>query len=468
MMDSTDVLVIGGGPGGYTAAIRTAQRGRAVTLVDKGGLGGTCLNHGCIPSKALLTASNLVAEMETASEMGIYTEPYVDFGEMMAWKDDVVTRLTGGVETLCEANGVSLASGTARFIDERTAAITSADGTVDEIKFDNAIVATGSRPIELQGLSFDDDPILSSKQALDLETVPQSLAIIGAGYIGMELSSVFAKLGTDVTVIEMESDVLPGYDSELTEPVKSRAEVFGVDFEFGHVATNWEPNDNGGVTLYTEDRDGTENDITAERILVAVGREPVVESLDLEVVGIEPTDRGFLETDDRTRTDRGHIFAVGDIAGEPMLAHKASAEGIVAAETIAGNDASLNYTAIPTAVFVDPEIATVGVGKEQANSMDIDTIVGAFPFNANGRSLTLSEEEGFVRVVADGENHELLGAQIVGPDASELIGELGLAIEAGMCLEDLAETVHMHPTLSEAVMEACENALGQAIHTLNR
>ncbi|MEF8778825.1 MAG: dihydrolipoyl dehydrogenase, partial [Natronomonas sp.] len=434
MMDSTDVLVIGGGPGGYTAAIRTAQRGRDVTLVDKGGLGGTCLNHGCIPSKALLTASNLVAEMETASEMGIYTEPYVDFGEMMAWKGDVVTRLTDGVETLCEANGVSLASGTARFIDERTAAITSTDGTVDEIEFDNAIVATGSRPMELQGLSFDDDPILNSKQALGLETVPRSLAIIGAGYIGMELSSVFAKLGTDVTVIEMESDVLPGYDSELTEPVKSRAEAFGVDFEFGHVATNWEPNDNGGVTLYTEDRDGVENDITAERILVAVGREPVVESLDLEAVGIEPTDRGFLETDDRTRTDRGHIFAVGDIAGEPMLAHKASAEGIVAAETIAGNDASLNYAAIPAAVFVDPEIATVGVGKEQANSMGIDPIVGSFPFNANGRSLTLSEEEGFVRVVADGENHELLGAQIVGPDASELIGELGLAIEAGMCL----------------------------------
>jgi dihydrolipoamide dehydrogenase len=467
MMDSTDVLVIGGGPGGYTAAIRTAQRGRAVTLVDKGGLGGTCLNHGCIPSKALLTASNLVAELETASEMGIYTEPYVDFGEMMAWKDEVVTQLTGGVETLCEANGVSLASGTARFIDERIAAITSADGTVDEIEFDNAIVATGSRPIELGGLSFDDDPILNSKQALGLETVPRSLAIIGAGYIGMELSSVFAKLGTDVTVIEMESDVLPGYDSELTEPVKSRAEAFGVDFEFGHVATDWEWND-GGVTLYTEDRDGTENDIKAERILVAVGREPVVESLDLEAVGIEPTDRGFLETDDRMRTDRDHVFAVGDIAGEPMLAHKASAEGIVAAETIAGNDASLDYATVPTAVFVDPEIATVGLSKEQARSTGIDTIVGAFPFNANGRSLTLSEEEGFVRVVADGESHELLGAQIVGPDASELIGELGLAIEAGMGLEDLAETVHMHPTLSEAVMEACENALGQAIHTLNR
>ncbi|MDS0476976.1 dihydrolipoyl dehydrogenase [Natrinema sp. 1APR25-10V2] len=467
-MAAVDVLVIGGGPGGYTAAIRAAQRGCDVTLVEREGVGGTCLNHGCIPSKALLNASNLVTDLESASEMGIYAEPFVDVGEMVEWKDDVVDQLTGGVEKLCRANGVSVRDGTARFTSDHTVDITANDGTVEELEFEHAIVATGSRPMSVPGFSFEDESILNSRQALALEAAPRSLAVVGAGYIGMELSTVFAKLGTDVTVIEMEDDVLPGYESDLSRPVKRRAESLGVDLQFGQVAVEWSRSNDGTVDLHTEDADGNEYETAAERILVAIGREPVSDTLDIEAAGVEPTDRGFLDTDDRMRTDRDHVLAVGDVAGEPMLAHKAVAEGLVAAEVASGGDAALNSAAIPTAVFVDPEIATVGLTEAQARDADYSPVVGEFPFNASGRALTLAETDGFVRVVAGEDTGRILGAQIVGPEASELIGELGLAVETGMTPEDVAGTVHMHPTLSEGVMEACENALGQAIHTLNR
>ncbi|OLZ39153.1 dihydrolipoyl dehydrogenase [Natrinema saccharevitans] len=467
-MVATDVLVIGGGPGGYSAAIRAAQRDCHVTLVDRDGIGGTCLNNGCIPSKALLTASNLVTEFESASRMGIYAEPFVEVGEMISWKNEVVDQLTGGVETLCKANGVTLREGTARFMGDHTAEITSGDGSPTELEFENAIVATGSRPMELPEFPFDADPILNSRQALALETAPRSLVVVGAGYIGTELATVFAKLGTDVTVIEMEDDVLPGYESDLTRPVKERAESVGVDFRFGQVAADWTRADDGTVTLSTDGTNGNSLEMTAEKFLVAIGREPVSDTLDLESVGVAPTDGGFLETDDRMRTSRDHVFAVGDVAGEPMLAHEAIAEGLVAAEVASGGDAALRDAAIPTAVFVDPEIATVGLTEAEARDAGHSPVVGEFSFDASGRALTLSETDGFVRVVAGEDGGRLLGAQIAGPEASELIGELGLAVETGLTLEDVAGTVHMHPTLSEAVMEACENALGRAIHTLNR
>lgn len=467
-MSATDVLVVGGGPGGYAAAIRAAQRDCDVTLVERDGVGGTCLNHGCIPSKALVTASNLVTDLEDASRMGIYAEPFVDVGELIDWKDDVVARLTDGVATLCEANGVAVREGTARFVDDHTVEITT-DDTLSELAFESAIIATGSRPMGLPGFSSGDEPILNSRQVLALEEAPRSLAVVGAGYIGMELSTVFAKLGTDVTVIEMEDTVLPEYESDLTRPVKRRAESVGVDFRFGHAAVEWSRNDDDGtVTLTTEDADGASAETIAERVLVAIGREPVTETLDLESISLEPSERGFLETDDQMRTTRDHVFAVGDVAGEPMLAHEAVAEGLVAAEVAAGGDAELNRAAVPTAVFVDPEIATVGVTAAEARDAGHSPVVGEFPFDASGRALTIAETEGFVRVVADGDDGRLLGAQIVGPDAAELIGELGVAVEAGLTLEDIATTVHMHPTLSEAIMEASENALGRAIHTLNR
>jgi dihydrolipoamide dehydrogenase len=480
----TDVLVIGAGPGGYVAAIRAGQLGLDTTLVEKDAYGGTCLNHGCIPSKAMISASDLAHGAAHAREMGIYADVSVEMDELTEWKDGVVSQLTGGVEKLCKANGVNLIEGRAEFKDENTARIVhGGEGQGSEsVEFEHAIVATGSRPIEIPGFGFDDEPVLDSRQALALDDVPASLVVVGAGYIGMELSSVFAKLGTDVTVVEMLDSVMPGYEDDLVRPVKQRAEELGIDFHFGQAAKEWRPNadveqraDGGegtdaanGITVVTEDQDGETTEFDAEKVLVAVGRQPVTDTLDLEAVGLEPNDDGFLDTDDRARTDVDHIYAIGDVAGEPMLAHKGSKEGAVATEVIAGEPSALDYQAVPAAVFTDPEIGTVGMTQAEAEDAGFSPAVGKFPFQTSGRALTTGHSEGFVRIVADEETGFILGAQIVGPEASELIAELGLAVEMGATLEDVASTIHTHPTLGEAVMEAAEHALGHAIHTLNR
>ncbi|WP_247730575.1 dihydrolipoyl dehydrogenase [Halovivax limisalsi] len=478
----TDVLVIGAGPAGYVAAIRAGQLDLDVTLVEKDAYGGTCLNYGCIPSKAMITATDVAHEAGNAEEMGIHAEPAIDLAGMVGWKDDVVDQLTGGVEKLCKANGVSLMEGTATFADENTVRVShSGEGQGSEsVQFEHAIVATGSRPIRIPGFDFADDPVLSSRQALALETVPESLVLVGAGYIGMELAGVFAKLGTDVTVVEMLDDALPGYPDDLTRPVKERAEELGIDFHFGYSAAEWQ--DLGdGIRVVAEPAEAVAGDggsaetveaealeLDTEKVLVAVGRQPVSDTLDLEAAGIETDDRGFIQTDDRARSDVEHIFAVGDVAGEPMLAHKGSYEGQVAAEVIAGEPSAIDYQAMPAVVFTDPEIATVGMTEDEAEDAGFEPIVGKFPFRASGRALTTGHADGFVKIVADEESEFVLGASVVGPEASELLGELGLAVELGATLEDVAGTIHAHPTLSESVMEAAENALGHAIHTLNR
>ncbi|MGB9965609.1 dihydrolipoyl dehydrogenase [Halobacterium hubeiense] len=465
----TDVLVVGGGPGGYVAAIRAAQHDLDVTLVERDAYGGTCLNYGCIPSKAFITATDLAHDAGDAEAMGVKADPEIDAAAMADWKDDVVDQLTGGVEKLCKANGVNLVDGTAAFEDEHTARIAhggSGQG-METVEFEHAIVATGSRPIEVPGFAFEDDPVWSSRDALAAEAFPDDLVVVGAGYIGMELSTTFAKAGTDVTVVEMLDDVLPGYDSRLTDVVKARAEALGIDFQFGEGAAGWEGED-GNVTVTTETEAGEESTYDAEKVLVAVGREPVTDTLELDAIGLEPNENGFLETDEQARTDVENVFAVGDVAGEPMLAHKASKEGVVAAEVIAGEPAALDYQAVPKVVFTDPEIATVGMTEAEAAGAGFDPVVGEMPFRANGRSLTTGNDDGFVRIVAGGDAGFVLGAQIVGPEASELVAEVTLAIEMGATLADVASTIHTHPTLSEAVMEAAEHAQGQAIHTLNR
>ncbi len=465
----TDLLVIGAGPGGYVAAIRAGQLDLDVTLVDEEHWGGACLNHGCIPSKALISATDVAHEARTAEELGVHADPAIDLSRMMDWKEDVVDQLTGGVEQLCEANGVNLLEGRAEFADENSVRVVhGGEGQgAETIEFEHAIVATGSRPIEIPGFDFDDDPVLDSRQALALERVPKNLVVVGAGYIGMELSTVFAKMGTDVTVVEMLDSVLPGYPDDLSRPVARRAEELGIDLHFGEAASEWEDRVEG-VRVLTEDEDGEEHAYDAEKVLVAVGREPVTDTADLQAAGLEPNEDGFVETDDRARTDRDHIFAIGDVAGEPMLAHKAMAEGEVAAEVVAGEPAALDYQAIPAAVFTDPEIGTVGMTADEATEVGFEPVVGRFPFQANGRALTTGDPEGFVKVVADDETGFVLGGQVVGPEASELIAELTLAIEMGATVEDVAATIHTHPTLGEAVLGAAENALGRAIHTLNR
>ncbi|MFB6131199.1 MAG: dihydrolipoyl dehydrogenase [Salinigranum sp.] len=466
----TEVLVIGAGPGGYVAAIRAAQRGLDTTLVEKDAYGGVCLNYGCIPSKAYITAADLAYDAGHAEDMGIHADPAVDLAGMRGWKDGVVDQLTGGVEKLCKANGVNLMAGEARFVDEHTARVAhGGEGQGSEtVEFEHAIVATGSRPIQIPNFEFSDDPVVDSRGALALDAVPERLVVVGAGYIGMELSTVFAKLGADVTVVEMLDDVLPGYESDVARIVRRRAEELGIEFHFGQQASGWREASDGGIVVTTADEDGEEYSYPADRVLVAVGRQPVTDTLDLENAGLSTDDRGFLETDEQGRTALDHVFAIGDVAGEPMLAHKASKEGIVAAEAIAGEPAALDSQAIPAAVFTDPEIGTVGMTEAEAEEAGFDPVVGKFPFRASGRALTTNHAEGFVRVVADGDEGFLLGAQIVGPEASELIAEVTLAVELGATLEDVSSTIHTHPTLSEAVMEATENALGQAIHTLNR
>jgi len=460
----TELLVIGGGPGGYVAAIRGAQLDLDVTLVEKDTYGGTCLNHGCIPSKALVSATDVAHAAGSAEHMGVHADPAIDVQGMVSWKDKLVRKLTKGVEHLCADAGVNLIEGRAEFAGHDTARVVhDGEGEGSEsISFEHAIIATGSRPIEIPGFEFDGERILSSRQVLSLDSAPDSMLVVGGGYIGMELATVFQKVGTDVTVLEQLPDALPTYEDDVTEVVRDRAEKLGVDFQFGHRATGWEE-DGNGLVVTTESDDGEER-FAAETCLVAVGRRPVTETLNLGETDIETTDDGIIQTDSTARTSVEHIFAVGDVAGEPMLAHKAFKEGEVAAEVVAGEPAALDYQAMPAAVFTDPEIGSVGMTEAEAEDAGFTPAVGQMPLRASGRALTVDDTDGFVRVVADAESGFVLGGQIVGPDASEMVAELALAIEMGATLEDVAATVHIHPTLSEAVHEAVKGAAGHSIH----
>jgi dihydrolipoamide dehydrogenase len=462
----TEILIVGAGPGGYVAAIRCAQLGMDVTLADAEHVGGACLNYGCIPSKALISATNRVDDVTDVEEMGIYADPYVDLSELVDWKDGVVDRLTRGIESLCRAQGITIVEGRISFVDEHRADVEGADD-LKAVDFETAIVATGSRPMEVPGFSFEDAPVLDSRQALALEEIPERLVVVGAGYIGMELSGVFAKLGVDVTVVEMLDSVLPTYPDELSDPVRDRMEELGVSFHFGQRASEWRASDDG-IVVVTEDRDGVTSEFDADRVLVAVGRVPTADTLDLDAVGIEPNDDGTIPVDEDQRTSVENLFAIGDVAGEPMLAHAASHEGLIAAERIAGNGEGSPYATVPAVVFTEPEIVTVGLSDAAAADRSQSTVTGEFPLRASGRALTTGHTEGFVRLVADAESHEVLGGAVVGLDASELSGELTLAVDTGRTLEELAATIHAHPTLSEAIMEAAGNALGRPIHTNNR
>jgi len=460
----TEVLVIGAGPGGYVAAIRAGQLGLDATLVEKEAYGGVCLNHGCIPSKALVSAAGLAERAASAGEMGVDAEVSTDLARMGEWKDGVVDRLTGGVRQLCRANGVNLVEGRAEFVDASTVTVHGTDAP-DRITFDHAVLATGSRPVELPGFEFSAEPVWNSRQALAAERAPGRLLVVGAGYIGMELSTVYAKLGSDVTVVEMLDHVLPGYEDDVAAVVRERAEELGVGFHFGEAASSWTRTDDG-VRVTTETEDGRESAYDVDRVLVAAGREPVTDTVGLANAGLEPGEGGFVETTAEGRTAVDSVYAVGDVAGEPLLAHAASKEGILAVHDIAGEPLEGGDWIVPAAVFTDPEIATVGLTEAEAEAAGFDPVVGEMPFRASGRALTAGETDGFVRVVG-GSDGALLGAQVVGPDASELVGELTFAIRQRATLHDVAETVHVHPTLSEAVMEAAEHALGRAIHTSN-
>jgi dihydrolipoamide dehydrogenase len=460
----TQAVVIGAGPAGYVAAIRLGQLGLAPVLIDKGELGGTCLNVGCIPSKALISASKLVQQLSDAEVMGITCEGvHVDLGQMMRWKDGIVSKLTGGVAQLVKGQGGRILRGRALFTGPKTLSVDGPEGP-QTVRFEHAIIATGSVPSTIPGFEFDGRHVVSSTEALTWTTAPKRLVVIGGGYIGMELGGVWQRLGSEVTVVEFEDRVLPAFDKDLARPVIKRFQAQGGTLMAATRARGFRAV-KGGVEVEVESRkDSKRMTISADVILLTVGRRPLSAGLGLERAGVAVDAKGFIAVDGAQRTNVPHIFAVGDVAGEPMLAHKGSKEGEVAAEVIAGRPSAFDVATVPAVVFTDPEIATVGMTEGEAKAAGFVPKVARFSFAGNGRALSLNDAEGFVRLVACAETERLLGAQIVGPEASNLIAELGLAIEMGALVSDVGLTIHAHPTLAEAVMEAANAVSGHAIH----
>jgi len=458
----TDLLVLGGGPGGYVAAIRAAQLGLDVTLVDRDGLGGVCLNRGCIPSKALITMSHHAYQAPRLGAMGIHVDGVrVDMPALQAWKQGVVDKLVDGVRGLLEAGGVAVVKGTAQFTSPHEVRV-QAEFESQRIHFKQAIIATGSRPVEIPPLPFDHELVGDSTDALAWPEVPKRLCVVGGGYIGLELGTTYRKLGSEVTVLEATGGLLPGTDPGLVRVVARRLKDLGVRVELNAMATGVRREGSGGVV--TAKGAAGEIEVAADRVLVTVGRAPLSDNIGLELTGIQPDARGFIAVDAQRRTSVPHIFAIGDVAGGPLLAHKASHEGKVAAEVAAGHPAGFDVRFVPAVIYTDPEIATVGLTEAQAKEKGYQVATGRFPFAALGRALTTGEADGFGQVVADAATGELLGLHIVGPEASNLIAEGALALEMYATLTDVAETIHAHPTLPEVIMEAAEGALGRPIH----
>ncbi|HEY8595183.1 MAG TPA: dihydrolipoyl dehydrogenase [Devosiaceae bacterium] len=456
------VLVIGGGPGGYVTAIRAGQLGLDTVVVDMGPVGGTCLNVGCIPSKALIEAAGAFhaasEDSRAVSPFGLSVEkPALDFRKTMEWKEGIVGRLTGGVASLLKRHKVRTIHGKATMRDGKTAVVETDTETVT-IHAEHVVIAAGSVPVELPGLPFG-GKVISSTGALALREVPKALAVVGAGYIGLELGMAYARLGSKVTVIEAIDRVLPGYDAELTRPLAKSLADLGVEVLLGARANGLGEDGDLVVTL----TDGSARAIAAQKVLVAVGRRPRTDGWGLEGLDLAMTGP-FVRIDERCATSMRNVWAVGDITGEPMLAHRAMAQGEMVAEIIAGARRSFEPLAIPAICFTSPEIVSVGVSPDAARDAGYEIITAHFPFAANGRALTRGSDEGMVRVVARADNHLVLGMAAVGHEVSELAGAFAMAIEMGARLEDLAAIIQAHPTQAEAIREVAARALGHPVH----
>ena len=456
------VLVLGAGPGGYIAAIRAGQLGLDTVIVDGQAPGGTCLNVGCIPSKAMIHAAD---EFEKAthfagtSPIGVsVSNPSIDLARTVEWKDGIVKRLNGGVAGLLRKNKVKLVEGWGRMNDGKTCTVATDTGE-QTIVAEHVIVATGSEPVELPFLKFN-DKVISSTEALSLDQVPGDLVVVGGGYIGLELGIAMRKMGANVTVVEAMDRILPQYDAELTKPVMKKLEALGVKVLLNTKALG---EDADQIGLKVELSEGSEDTIKADKILVTVGRRPKTQGWGLVEMDLT-MDGKFVRIDDQCKTSMRNVWAIGDVTGEPMLAHRAMAQGEMVAEIIAGENRSFDKVAIPAVCFTDPEVVVVGLSPDEAKAAGYETKVGLFPFQANGRSMTMEAEEGFVRIVARADNHLVLGVQAVGGGVSELSAGFALALEMGATLEDIAGTIHAHPTQSEAVQEAALKALGHALH----
>jgi dihydrolipoyl dehydrogenase len=460
-----DALVIGSGTGGYPAAIRLGQLGVKTLIVEKDKVGGVCLNVGCIPSKALIHAAKTFDKTKNhLQEIGISIPgaPRIDMAAMLKWKDGVVHKLTSGVRQLLKGNHADLLEGEASFVSPREVDVKKRGGDTVRVEAKSVVVATGSKPIQIPGFNFDRKRVIDSTDALSLPEVPRRLVVVGGGYIGIELGTVYAKLGSKVTVVEALPQILTGIDADCVRVVAQKLKKLGVEVVLGAQAKGWdEKGDRAVLSLAT-------GSIDCDTILVTVGRRPVTEGLGLDRIGVKLDPRGFVLTDKQMRTNVPGVYAVGDCCLGPMLAHKAVREGEVAAEVIAGKRAEFDARTIPAVVFSDPEIATTGLTEEQAAAAGRKVKIGKYPFAALGRALSVNDTDGFVKLVADATTQEVLGMHVVGGNASDLISEGALAIEMGAFLHDLSLTIHPHPTLPEAVMEAAAAALGEAIHIINR
>lgn len=458
-------IVIGAGPGGYPCGIRLGQLGVKTLVVEKEFWGGVCLNVGCIPSKALITAAKRVDEIAHASTMGIEVsgDVQINMGKLQGWKSSVVKKLTGGVKQLLQANGADHMIGTARLAGDNEVVVTTAEGE-KRYTADNIVIATGSRPIEIPGFAYADEPVLDSTKALALEEVPQRLVVIGGGYIGLELGGMYARLGSEVTVVEMTPGLLPGFDADATKVIARSLKKAGVKTLFKTKALGWSATDDG-IAVKVEGPKG-EDTIPADKVLVTVGRFPNSEDLGLDAAGVE-LDGRFIKTDNQRRTNKPHIFAVGDVTCQPMLAHKATYEGELVAEIIAGHNRVYDARTVPAVVFTEPEIAVAGLDEAAAREQ-YEVKVGKVPYAAVGRALTTGESDGFFKVIVKADDHTILGITICGSHASDLISEAALAIEMHAEALDVGLTIHPHPTLGEGVMEAAKAAIGEAIHIVNR
>ena len=459
-----DTVVIGSGPGGYVAAIRAAQLGQKVAIIEKDSIGGTCLNVGCIPSKALITAGHRYQQALDSEIFGISTKDVkLDFAKTQAWKNDkVVSQLTSGVEMLLKKNGVEIIKGAAYFNDAEHLRVLT-DESAQSYSFNHAIIATGSRPIEIKGFKFG-GRIIDSTGVLALEKVPKKLVVIGGGYIGSELAGAYANLGSEVTILEGLPTILANFDADMVRLVTTAFKKKGINIVTSAMAKN--AVDNGDDVTVTYEANGKEESITADYVLVSVGRRPNTDDMGLESTGIKMLDRGMIEIDNQCRTSVPSIFAIGDVVPGLALAHKASYEAKVAAGAISGEATAIDYVAIPAVSFTDPEIASVGLTQNEAKEQGIDVTVAKFPYAATGRALSLNEGSGFIRIISAKKTDVVLGAQVAGYSASDIIAELTLAIEARMVLQDISLTIHSHPSLSEMVMDTTELAEGLPIHTL--
>lgn len=459
-----EVVVLGAGPGGYPAAFEAADKGKKVILVnDDVAPGGVCLNRGCIPSKALLHVAKLLNESKEAAEWGIkFAEPEVDLDKLREFKNGVVTGLTGGIRSLCKARKVELVEARGSFLNSHTMELKYKDGSTGKLTFDIAIVATGSLPAMPGIFDIGDERVMDSTGALELKDVPKKLLVIGGGYIGLEMGSVYAALGSEVTVVEMTDGLLPGADRDLVKPLQKRLSHQLKSIYLSTKVNSLKATDEG-IVAELEGADAPA-EMTFDRVLVSVGRRPNAGNIGLEKTKVKVTDKGFIEVNKRQQTSDPSIYAIGDVAGEPMLAHKATREAKVAVDVILGEPAEFDCIAIPAVVFTDPELAWCGITEAEAQRDERDVTVVRFPWAASGRAQTLARTEGLTKLIFDTKTERILGMGIVGPGAGEMIAEGVLAVETAAVARDIAESIHAHPTLSETVMESAEGLFGQATH----